>query len=97
MQRLNATFRGVAKTTDVMSFPQQLSIQDYILGDVVINIQMAASHASKYGTGFYDEIYRLLIHGVLHLLGYDHEKSRYKARAMRKKEKELLDAVKKMG
>ena len=69
----------------------------FLLGDVVINVQMAASQAKKSGKNFYDEIYHLLVHGILHLLGYDHEKSKYKSLIMRKKEQEILDAVKKMG
>jgi len=69
----------------------------FLLGDVVINVQMAASQAKKSGKNFYDEIYHLLVHGILHLLGYDHEKSKYKSLIMRKKEQEILDAIKKMG
>jgi len=68
-----------------------------LLGDVVINVSKAEIQAKMAGRSFYNEAYHLLIHGILHLLGYDHEKSRYKARAMVKKEKEILDAIKKMG
>ena len=68
-----------------------------ILGDIVISVPAAEEQAEMSGRGFYDEIYRLLIHGTMHLLGYSHEKSRYTAAAMRKKERELLNAVKKMG
>ena len=67
-----------------------------ILGDVVINVPRAESQAEAYGTGFYDEIYRLLIHGILHLSGYEHENSRYRAEKMRNKEEVVFDAVKKM-
>jgi len=105
MQQLNAAFRGVSKTTDVLSFPQisgklevrSNKLKKILLGDVVINIQMAVSRAKLSGADFYDEVYHLLIHGILHLLGYDHEKSRHKAVAMMKKEKEILGAIKKMG
>jgi rRNA maturation RNase YbeY len=121
MQQLNTVFRGIYKTTDVLSFPQAskkwevrdkkfnkkisgilptshfpLPSSHFLLGDVVINVSKAASQARMSGTGFYDEIYRLLTHGVLHLLGYNHEKSRYRATAMRKKEQEILNAIKKM-
>jgi len=109
MQQLNADFRGINKTTDVLSFPQiefrgrnktQYSIlntQNNILGDIVISIPRATVQAKISGVDFYDEVYRLLIHGILHLLGYNHEKSRHKSTAMRKKEEEILDAIKKMG
>jgi len=98
MLELNTTFRGVSKTTDVLSFPQATShfplpTSHFLLGDIVINIPRAVSQAKESGTGFYKELYRLLIHGILHLLGYDHEKSRYKARIMKRKEEELLKCL----
>ncbi|RJR17258.1 MAG: rRNA maturation RNase YbeY [Nitrospiraceae bacterium] len=100
MKQLNTAYRGIRKSTDVLSFEAQIPLQkgmdNNILGDIVINVPRAESQAGAYGTGFYDEICRLLVHGTLHLLGYDHEKSEYRARKMRKKEQEIMDAVKKM-
>jgi probable rRNA maturation factor len=100
MMQLNTLFRGVPKSTDVLSFdakiPVRQSVSNPILGDIVINMHRAVSQAKIAGTGVYEEIYRLLIHGVLHLLGYDHEKSRYKAQVMRKKEEEIFNAFKKI-
>ncbi len=60
------------------------------LGDIVINLHQAKRQAKGYGVTFYQEVERLLIHGLLHLLGYDHEKSGYEAQKMRKLEEELL-------
>lgn len=100
MLRLNTEYRGIKKSTDVLSFEAGIPFKKghaaNILGDIVISVPRAEAQALEYGTGFYDEIYRLLIHGTLHLLGYDHELSAYKARQMRKKEQELMNAVKKM-
>ncbi len=123
MHKLNADYRGINKTTDVLSFPQvefrvKKKNQNFklkssfpgltpcpagarhcsslLLGDIVINVQKAAAQVKITGTTFYEEIYRLLVHGILHLLGYEHEKSSSMATAMRKKEKELLNAIKKM-
>ena len=100
MQQLNTAYRGIKKSTDVLSFETQIPVKkgivNNILGDIVINVPRAESQAKICGTGFYDEIYRLLIHGTLHLLGYDHEKSEYRARKMRKKEQELFYAAKEM-
>ncbi len=98
MKQLNAAYRGIDKTTDVLSFPQASEKWEahFLLGDVVINVSKAEAQA-RMSTGFYDEIYRLLIHGILHLLGYDHEKSKSEALMMRKKEREILGAIKKMG
>ena len=100
MLQLNSDYRGIKKSTDVLSFEAGIPVSygeaGNVLGDIVISVPRAESQAEEYGTGFYDEIYRLLIHGILHLSGYDHEDSEYKARKMRKKEEELLDAVKEM-
>jgi probable rRNA maturation factor len=113
MQKLNADFRGIDKTTDVLSFPQvefgvkhlksplkfvssKFQSSSLLLGDIVINVQKTAAQAEITGVTFYEEIDRLLVHGILHLLGYEHEKSSSRATAMRKKEKELLNAIKKM-
>jgi len=102
MQQLNNTFRGIDRTTDVLAFDAQIPVkaekhyhgcagQETVLGDVVINTRRAFLQAGKPGIDFYDEVYRLLIHGVLHLIGYDHKK-KHEALNMRKKEREILDA-----
>ncbi len=108
MERLNSTFRGKRKTTDVLSFPIYNSFRDIPvgggqpripflpIGDIVINIDAAIRQAAEYGVDNYEEIRRLLIHGFLHLLGYDHEHNRYQAIKMKRKEKELQDALKEM-
>jgi len=67
--------------------------QPLILGDIVISIPRTIEQAREYGASLYEELLRLLIHGLLHLLGYDHEKSRYQRVRMEKKEKEILHAV----
>ncbi|MBI5055243.1 MAG: rRNA maturation RNase YbeY [Nitrospirae bacterium] len=109
MAQLSAQYRGKHKSTDVLSFPQTsqksevrskkfpLPTSHFPLGDIVISIPRAELQAKQYGWSFYDEMYRLLIHGILHLSGYDHEQSKYRAAMMRKKEQEIFDAVKKMG
>ena len=100
MTELNSAYRNISKSTDVLSFETSIPIgkseADNILGDIVINIPRAETQAKDFGSAFYDELYRLLIHGILHLLGYEHEASNYKAQKMRKKEQEIFDAVKKM-
>lgn len=108
MEELNTVFRGMPETTDVLSFPQiafrnklkthnsKLIAHNYMLGDVVININQAEKQAKMYGLSFYDEIYRLLIHGILHLVGYNHEEGGRGAEIMRKREEEILNAIKEM-
>lgn len=100
MTELNTLYRGISKSTDVLSFEGSIPLGQgeagNVLGDIIINIPRAESQAEDYGTGFYDELYRLLIHGILHLSGYDHEASKYRAQKMRKKEQEIFNALKKM-
>lgn len=100
MLQLNTQFRGMHKGTDVLSFEAKIPIEKggvyNVLGDVVISVPRAEHQAKTSGTGFYDELYRLLVHGTLHLLGYEHEKSGYGARIMRKKEEEIFNALKKV-
>lgn len=64
------------------------------LGDIVINLHKAKRQAEEYGVGLNDEVNRLLIHGLVHLIGYDHEKSRYQRIRMEAKERELFDSLK---
>lgn len=102
MEDLNSTFRGKKKTTDVLSFPlynspKEIPLEGGItIGDIVINLRAVSRQAREYSVCYYEELRRLLIHGFLHLLGYDHERNRYQKIKMRKKEKELHDALKEM-
>jgi len=72
MHELNLEHRGMDKTTDVLSFP----VDDFPhapLGSIVINYELAASKAQELGHSFEEETTLLFIHGMLHLLGFDHE------------------------
>ena len=64
-----------------------------MLGDVVVSIPMARRQAESFGHSLSEELTRLLIHGVLHLVGYDHERSEADARSMKKKEMVLWKRV----
>jgi rRNA maturation RNase YbeY len=66
---------------------------DYLLGDVVISIPTARKQALQQGHSLQQELALLIIHGLLHLLGYDHERSVAEARVMKRKEKKLLKAI----
>lgn len=68
---LNRQFRGVDKPTDVLSFPNDADDGD--LGDIAISIETAAKQAKQNGLTVDGEIAQLLLHGLLHLSGYDHE------------------------
>jgi probable rRNA maturation factor len=86
---LNRQYRGKDKPTDVLSFPLADELQPSLLGDVVISVETAARQARRRGHSLREELQTLLIHGVLHLLGYDHEVSRSEAIRMRRKEREV--------
>ncbi len=73
MSEFNAHFRGEDGATDVLSFPGELSAPDRHLGDVVIAIPWTRRQATSRGVAFDQEVKTLLLHGVLHCLGYDHE------------------------
>lgn len=73
---LNRRFRGINKATDVLSFPavadgKQL---DKNLGDIAVSVERAEAQAIESGLAFEDEIAQLILHGLLHLCGYDHER-----------------------
>jgi probable rRNA maturation factor len=75
MWKLNWSFRGKDSTTDVLSFPQELGPHDQpdFLGDVVISVDQAKKQAKENKLSLENEIKQLILHGLLHLCGYDHE------------------------
>ena len=86
---LNRQYRGKDKPTDVLSFPLADTLQPALLGDVIISLETAARQAQRRGHSLREELQTLLIHGILHLLGYDHEISRSEAMRMHRKEREV--------
>src|ERR1041385_5345704 len=70
IREFNRQFRGVDKATDVLSFPAE---EEFNLGDVAVSVDTAAVQAKENGLTFDDEIAQLILHGLLHLCGYDHE------------------------
>ena len=90
---LNRQYRGKDKATDVLSFPLADEIQPSLLGDVVISLDTAARQAQRRHYSLPEELQILLIHGILHLLGYDHEVSRSEAIRMHRKEREVMRVV----
>jgi probable rRNA maturation factor len=88
MQRLNKNFRNKAKTTDVLSFPSEtrphprlrrsrtMQLRGSYLGDIAISPVVARRNGKAFGRTALEEICGLMLHGILHLLGYDHETDR---------------------
>ncbi len=91
MQRLNAKYRKKNYPTDVLSFPVEgiVPAKTPLLGDVIISVDKAGEQAKNRGHSLEREIVLLLIHGIIHLLGYDHERSATEARAMARLEKRV--------
>lgn len=93
MHRLNRDYRGKDKPTDVLAFAMRegdrVPGDDGEIGDVVISLDTAARQALERGHDLATEVRTLLIHGVLHLLGYDHERSPSEARRMKTMERKL--------
>ena len=72
MRRLNAQFRGKDYATDVLSFPSPIFVEGYG-GDIAVSADIAARNARALGHSVAEEVKILVLHGVLHLAGYDHE------------------------
>ena len=73
LQRLNRHFRGKDKATDVLSFPAAKEFGEGHAGDLAISLQTAQRQAEEHGHSLDDEVRVLLLHGLLHLAGMDHE------------------------
>ena len=101
IHQLNRDYRGVDRPTDVLSFaldeddedePELLEGQLHLLGDIIISAETAIRQAEEFGHGLEREIVYLAVHGLLHLLGYDHMVEEDKV-IMRAKEEEALRAI----
>ena len=100
IQELNKKFRQIDKPTDVLSFPlfdfegdcEEPPIDEMIsnLGDIVISLERAQEQAEEFGHSFKREVAFLTVHSMLHLLGYDHEKSEEEDKEMRAKQTEIM-------
>ena len=94
MRALNRDWRGKDRPTDVLAFAlregEDAGVHPDVLGDVVPSLDPAARQAADRGATLADEVRVLLAHGILHLLGYDHERSPADARRMFAKQRALL-------
>jgi probable rRNA maturation factor len=95
---INQKYLHRPRATDVLSFSMRegsfSEINPHLLGDVVISVETAQRQADEKKHSLEEEVCLLLIHGILHLFGYDHEMPGSQARTMRKKEKELFRLMK---
>jgi len=95
IKKINKKYRNKNRPTDVISFAEcDMPFPDagtvHHLGDVFISIERAWQQYPEYSRSFRDELRRLLVHGILHLAGYDHEKSAREEKRMKEKEEEVM-------
>ena len=91
IRELNKKYRGMDKPTDVLAFP--MGGHSKLLGDIIISMEKTHAQAAERGHSPEQEFKILLTHGILHLLGYDHEISRSEAQRMKRKEKIILSKL----
>jgi probable rRNA maturation factor len=87
IQSLNKEYRGIDKPTDVISFPFE-KVPNSPIGSIVINIDKVIEKSAELGHSENEEFALLFLHGLLHILGYDHEKDNGQMRA---KEREIIE------
>lgn len=92
MRTMNARYRGKHRTTDVLSFAYTHSPK-LLSGDILIAVRQARRQARMIGQSLAEEIQFLFVHGLLHLLGYDHEKSKKEEQRMFDLQKKILRRV----
>ena len=105
IRTLNARYRQKDRPTDVLAFPltvrppismkggserKRSQVVPTLLGDVVISLPTARRQAAAFGHTVYTEVVRLLVHGVVHLMGYDHERGPRDAARMARRERLIL-------
>ncbi len=103
IHKLNLQHRGINRETDVLSFPMYEDgdfvlaecISGAWLGDVVISLEKVKSQAIEYGNTFIREACFLTVHSILHLLGYDHERSQEDDEIQCKKQREIMKNLEK--
>lgn len=90
MQRLNREFRSKDRPTDVLSFAPT---DEDSLGELVLSLEVIRRQAAEHGLTLNEELGYMVLHGVLHLLGYDHERSKREAQRMFELQDKVFDAV----
>ena len=98
IEALNREFLGREGPTDVLSFPMGGGFEGVptLLGDVVISTESALRQAEDRGLTFQEEVARLLIHGILHIFGFDHEREE-EAAVMEERERSMLKDLRGRG
>ncbi len=101
IQALNRRYLCRDKPTNVLTFPMRKgefsALHPHLLGDLVISMETAKRQSNRFGLNDMEMVILLMVHGVLHLIGYEHEGTKKGAREMTLKQKELFQQVIKTG
>jgi probable rRNA maturation factor len=101
IQALNRRYLRRDKPTNVLAFPMRKgefsTLHPHLLGDLVISVETAKRQSNRFGLDEMEMVILLIVHGVLHLIGYEHEGTKKRAREMTLKQKELFQCVRKSG
>ena len=93
IRTINRTYFNKDRPTNVISFSYVDGFPCEVAGDLIISLERAQEESVKSGIPFYEWVFSLVIHGLLHVQGFDHEKGEREARRMRYREKKLLTYV----
>jgi probable rRNA maturation factor len=93
IRKINQTYFDRDRPTNVISFSYLDGFPCEVAGDLVISLERAREESQHAGVPFYERVFSLIIHGLLHVQGFDHEKGEREARRMRYREKKLLTYV----
>ena len=93
MTTLNKRFFQKNHPTNVISFSYIDGLPGEVLGDIIISVERAEEEAQASGTHFHERLFVLIVHGLTHIMGYDHERGSKECRRMRYREKKLMDFV----
>jgi probable rRNA maturation factor len=101
IQALNRRYLRRDKPTNVLAFPMRdgefPTLHPHLLGDLVISVETAKRQSNRFGLDEMEMVILLIVHGVLHLIGYEHEGTKKGAREMTLKQKELFQRMMKTG
>jgi len=90
---MNKKFFGKSNPTNVISFSYIDGLPGEVFGDIIISVERAEEEARDSEMHFYERLFALIVHGLAHVMGYDHEKDEQEHRRMKYREKKLMDFV----
>ena len=93
IQEMNRLYFNKDRATNVISFSYTDGFPCEVVGDLIISLERAHEESERSAIPFYERVFSLIIHGLLHVQGFDHEKGEREARRMRYREKKLLGHV----